>query len=286
MTARVRRGIGRHPTRGQAFVELALVLPVLLVLVLAGVDLGRLFFAQIAVTNAAREGAMVAAEDPTSYSGGNPCDATTNAVTCAAVNESQGFVAVTPADVTMTCTPACAKAYGNKVTVTVTGHFTVLTPIIWVFTGGQNVTFQRQATADVIVTPVIVSAPTAAPTEDPDADPTEDPDAEPSDDPSPTESPEVTPIVCGTPSVDFTYSQARKQDPVAFTSTSTPTSGECAINFWRWEFGDGSSDAGALSTTSHNYGFPQNAGATFSVTLTVTTPGGTFAVTKSVTTKS
>jgi Flp pilus assembly protein TadG len=274
------RRADRRASRGQAFVELALVTPVLLMIVLAGIDLGRLFFAQIAVTNAAREGAMVAAETPSSWEAGNACNASTNAVMCAVVNEGHGFVSVTPADVSMSCAPSCSKTYGNKVTVTVTGHFTVLTPVIWVFTGGQSVTFQRQATADVIVTPAV---PTAAPTAAPTATPTAGPTATPTAAPTPTPTP--TAIVCGTPIVNFTYSQQNKNWPVDFVSTSTPTTGGCAITYWRWEFGDGTSSAGSVPNASHDYG-SANKGVTFSVTLTVTTPSGTYAITKSVTTKS
>ena len=42
---------------GQSLVEFALVLPFLLLLVVGAIEFGRLFFMQIALTNAAREGA-------------------------------------------------------------------------------------------------------------------------------------------------------------------------------------------------------------------------------------
>ena len=47
--------------------ELAIILPVMLLLAVAAIDLGRLFYAQITVENAAREGALTAAvlaDDP------------------------------------------------------------------------------------------------------------------------------------------------------------------------------------------------------------------------------
>jgi hypothetical protein len=70
---------------------------------------------------------------------------------------------------------------------------------------------------------------------------------------------------------------------VDFVSTSTPTSGSCAINYWRWEYGDGALDAGNFPTVSHQ--FPAQ-GTTYVVTLTVTVPGGvTNSVTIPVTTK-
>ncbi len=43
--------------RGQSLIEFALVLPLLLVLIISAIELGRLFYTQIVITNAAREGA-------------------------------------------------------------------------------------------------------------------------------------------------------------------------------------------------------------------------------------
>ena len=62
-----------HHSRGQALVELAIILPVMLLLAVAAIDLGRLFYAQITVENAAREGALTAAvlaDDPDAFQGG------------------------------------------------------------------------------------------------------------------------------------------------------------------------------------------------------------------------
>src|ERR1700682_5671529 len=46
-----------YPKKGQAIVETALLLPVLMLLVMGTADLGRVFYYSIAVTNAAREAA-------------------------------------------------------------------------------------------------------------------------------------------------------------------------------------------------------------------------------------
>jgi Flp pilus assembly protein TadG len=59
LTAPVGSGI-RPRSRGQALVELALVLPIFLVLFMGVVDLGGAFFAYNSVTNAAREGTRLA----------------------------------------------------------------------------------------------------------------------------------------------------------------------------------------------------------------------------------
>ena len=54
-----RRG-GEHE-RGQALVEFAMVMPIMLLLLFALVDFGRAFYSWLLITNAAREGARVAA---------------------------------------------------------------------------------------------------------------------------------------------------------------------------------------------------------------------------------
>ena len=59
--ARLRARLGR---RGQSLVELAVVLPILLVLLGGAVDLGRVFFTRVAVENAAKEGVLFGARSP------------------------------------------------------------------------------------------------------------------------------------------------------------------------------------------------------------------------------
>lgn len=51
---------GRFGDRGAAAVEFAIVVPVLLIIMLALVDFGRLFFAQVSLNAASREGARAA----------------------------------------------------------------------------------------------------------------------------------------------------------------------------------------------------------------------------------
>jgi hypothetical protein len=60
-----RRLVGRRAERrGQALVETALILPVLILLLLLGIDLGRVFFASIDLRNAAHEATMFGGTDP------------------------------------------------------------------------------------------------------------------------------------------------------------------------------------------------------------------------------
>src|SRR5438874_2437183 len=69
-----------HPLsrcRGQAIVETALLLPILMLLVMGTADLGRVFYYSIAVTNAAREAARQGTYyDPTANPPANTFDST------------------------------------------------------------------------------------------------------------------------------------------------------------------------------------------------------------------
>ncbi len=58
---RSHRTAGRHASAWAAAVELAIVLPLLMLLVLAAVDVGRVVFAYLSVSNAARSGAAYGA---------------------------------------------------------------------------------------------------------------------------------------------------------------------------------------------------------------------------------
>src|SRR5437016_9760379 len=81
-----------YSKRGQAIVETALLLPILMLLVMGSADLGRVFYYSIAVTNAARE----AARQGTYYdpvNSGNTFD-TYDAVLAAAQQDVPGDVAL------------------------------------------------------------------------------------------------------------------------------------------------------------------------------------------------
>jgi Flp pilus assembly protein TadG len=272
----------RPKSRGQALVEFALILPIFLLLGLAAIDLGRIFYSEITVTNAARAGAVEASYHPTSFSSGGACS-DSNRIMCAATRESSGsFVTVGTGDVAVACSPSCATGASpaNNVTVTVTGHFTLVTPLIAFFTGGTNITLQSVAVADIVTLPTPVGVtPTPTPTATPTSTPTATPVGET---PAPTATATPTPVPCPTPFVSFSYSQQNKTKPVDFTSTSTPTSGPCAISFWRWNFGDGNTDTESVPSISHDYGV---SGTTFNVTLTVTYPDGTAFMIGPVTTR-
>ncbi|MDP9463078.1 MAG: PKD domain-containing protein [Actinomycetota bacterium] len=279
----------RRGRRGQSIVELALILPVLLVLVAAAIDLGRIFFARITVANSAREGAYEASYGG-SYLANTTCGAS-NSVMCAILNEAQNSLTIAPADVSLTCVvgTCAAGAYGDVVKVTVTGHFDLLTPLLSMFFGGTNVTFSSTAIADIVDTPEPQPGPTVAPTITPI--PTVSPI--PTITPIPTipgPTPTASAPTCPAPVANFSWTQQNKNAPVVFSGTaagsaSSPLSGSCAIAFWRWEYGSpdfGIDSGGALTSVSHQFALQAR---NYTVTLTVTNPYGTAFVTKIVCTK-
>lgn len=165
----IRRFLRRYRERplGQSLVEFALILPVFLVIMSAAIDLGRLAYARVTIANVAREASFQAAKTPTAYLAGQPCSPgleDANMVICRAILESKGSViTVTPADIALTCTPDCDDVMGNTVTVTATGRFNLLTPVMAVFFGGTTITFSSTATNQISSLPPAPTWPPTAP---------------------------------------------------------------------------------------------------------------------------
>jgi hypothetical protein len=176
ITTRLRARRGRK-TRGQGLVEFALILPILMLFFVTVLDLGRVAAVQVALTNAAREGAFQAALTPTDFNGSNPCpvDGSSNKIWCRIQLESSGDAAITGSDVTVSCSPGSCTApvsQGSLVTVRVRGHFQLFTPLMGAFFGGQNVTLSASATEHREWLPATGIAPTPTPSPTPVPTPT------------------------------------------------------------------------------------------------------------------
>lgn len=118
------RGRRRRVDRGAAAVETALVLPLLLIVVFAMIDFGRMLNAQIKVTEAAREGARALALVGTGEAGavaGTVMDGTPSSI------PGPGFW-------TGTSTGDCRVAGTRQVTYQVAYGFEFITPLT-VFAG-------------------------------------------------------------------------------------------------------------------------------------------------------
>ena len=144
MTLTVRRApahsrppAGRHlraRRRGQALVEFALVLPIMLFLLVIAIDFGRLFYLNIGINNGAREGAAYGAANSTSPT--SLTDITTR------VRQELGLPAAdTSVAVTKTCTPDCftspTVSPPHTIRVTASSSFSFLTPFINGVFGGS-----------------------------------------------------------------------------------------------------------------------------------------------------
>jgi len=107
----------RAQVRGQSLIEFALVLPLLILILLGILDLGRAFSAYIVITNAARDGAYY----------GTMHAAETSAIKQRVLTEANGSgITITAANVSVSTT----GAVGTPIRVTVTHDFALLTSFL------------------------------------------------------------------------------------------------------------------------------------------------------------
>lgn len=136
-------------------VELAIILPIMLILLAGAIDLGRLFYAYIAVENAAKEGAFFGARSPLCDDGANVnCDDPNNVVWHVeneATNIGGQFTTTvacrTPAGALVQPINDCLDGYTYQVTVSY--PFRLITPILGNIVS-QNITLQAESQATVI----------------------------------------------------------------------------------------------------------------------------------------
>lgn len=127
----------RQREEGSSFVELALVLPVLLLLFLGMIDFGLSYNTYITLSNGAREGARWISTNRTNVAGAR------NRVLAEVARTD-----LTDADVTITFSPAKSSyAQGDTVTITV-AHTRPLA--FGVFTGVPSVTLRASSTMRVL----------------------------------------------------------------------------------------------------------------------------------------
>jgi len=94
--------------RAQALVEFALLLPILLVLILGAMDLGRVFYVKTVLTNAAREGANYLSRNHGDYA---------NAWNAISTEGNSSGVTIAYDEVDWAGTDCCAV--GSPVTITI-----------------------------------------------------------------------------------------------------------------------------------------------------------------------
>ena len=258
--------------RGQALVEFALVLPVLLIVLLFAIDFGRAFYSWVILQNASRIGANYAALNPELW---KVDPAVVPAEYSALISKDWGAIDCdvptapvfidSPGDTSLAGQTAdTAFDVGDSVRVTLTCPFRPLTPIISGILGNS---IQLVATSEFRIRSgeiagldhdlQIPKPSTVAPTPSPGPTPT----------PGPTPCP-VTAEFAGVPTSGSTPLS------VQFTDQSTTSAG-CTIDSWAWDFGDGQTSSQQDPVHLFTKTSPGGSSQRFDVSLTVTVlPGG------------
>lgn len=126
--------------RGQSLLEFALLVPILLIILAGVLDVGRLYFAYVAVTDAAAEGAAYAAVCSPNCTDGD--------IRARAKAASGGLVQVVEDDQVVIERPTIAS--GAPVTVTVTYEFALATPFINLIVPGGVLPLNAVATEVIL----------------------------------------------------------------------------------------------------------------------------------------
>lgn len=131
--------------RGQAIVEFALMMALFLVFMLALIDLGRAYFAMVAVQNAAGEGALYGMSNPQCVVNPGSCSPPNNVLS--RVRSESDSRLIDPAKLNLDPLPACDPADcapGAMLTVTVSYDFELLVPGLSAF-GADVITLRRSS---------------------------------------------------------------------------------------------------------------------------------------------
>ena len=198
--ARARVGAARDErTRGlgQSLAEFALTFPMVLLMVLFGLDFGRVFLGWVALNSAAREAANYAAMNP---------DAWTLPYNLAVQAEYSRLVTTEASGINCTLTsPVPAPTFssgtsiGAPVEVRLTCSFRLITPFIGMLVGNpipvsaSSAFPVRAGLIEGVPVETATPAPSAAPTPTPSPTPTPTPTGAPTPTPSPTPTPTPSP---------------------------------------------------------------------------------------------
>lgn len=200
-----------HRQPGQSLVELGLLAPILVVLLVIVLDLGRLLTVWIVLTNSAREGAYAAA----SQMAGSVAD---QVIRDAAAGEASGAIALTPDATHVTI----AYPSPNVILVTARAPFQPLAPFTGTLWGGSPPWISASA-AFPLALPTLTSIPITPSTPLPSATPT----------PPATSTPTRTPTSAAATATRTPTgtTAAVTATPTTAAATATPTLGPCITAF-------------------------------------------------------
>lgn len=126
---------------GQALVEIALILPVLVLILMGVFDFGRAFYAYNAISNGAREGARYGIIHPTATDPSPPYD---DPDTIEGRAVAQTFI-LDIDELNITVETPQGTERGNPLTVTMQYDLHALTPLISVIWGGGALSLESSA---------------------------------------------------------------------------------------------------------------------------------------------
>jgi hypothetical protein len=209
-----RIGDARSGGLGQSLTEFALTLPVTLLLVLFGLDFGRVFLGWITLTNATREAANFAAMNPDAW-GADPNFSIQSEYARLVTTEAAGANCAMPDPIPDPTFPS-GVSLGSPADVSITCHFSLITPVISGIVGDAVAVTASSAfpiRAGIIEgiptpSPSPTPTPTPSPTATPSATPTPAPSATPSPTPTPAPTPSPTPALCLVPNLHNTDTSA------------------------------------------------------------------------------
>jgi len=127
-----------HPRRGQSLVEVALVLPIIIMIMLGLLDFGRAFYTLVALHDAADEGASYASIRPNDFAG----------IQQRAAEASTRLIPINQADVSVIHPPALAV--GEPITVTIDFFFDIYTPFVQALLPDGELILHGSATHPII----------------------------------------------------------------------------------------------------------------------------------------
>jgi Flp pilus assembly protein TadG len=134
---------GRSIRRGQAVVEFALILPLLLILIISVFEFARAWNIQQVMTDAAREGARVAVVG----SGNDENTATITPKVQTAIDNALGVAAIDPADANVTMTGVGGgRGAAATVQIELPYRFVFLGPLMSWTTGESSLTLRTSIT--------------------------------------------------------------------------------------------------------------------------------------------
>jgi hypothetical protein len=229
-------------------VELALIMPVVMLVILGGIDFGRVFLGWVDLHQMARHAADFAAENPDAWSTVDP-DAGAQAEYLRQIRaEAGGIDCVVPSPLPAPSFPSGPNGndgLGVPVTVRVSCSFFLITPMIGAIVGNP-VTVSASAAF-----PIRAGMITGIPTATPRPTPTPTPSPSPSPTATPSPAPTATPGGTATPSPTATSSPTPSPSPTSALCVVPNLVGETikiAPDLWALK-GHGSNDGAGFTTT-------------------------------------